>query len=238
MPSATSQVRRALFVHARAFLVVFPFWCFRRNVRRGANRRGIPMSAGTQERNGAAVSGSAVPAIGEKELKGSDSVSLPLRGPPQLKAHTWYILNRAAQRLREMVEAALLKKGLRRRHYAALCVIETEGPITQRQLSDRIPLDRVAIVSVIDDLEEAKLAKRQKDPGDRRAYRLELTPKGARLLQEARTLVDAAEAEGLAVLSAGEQAQIDCLAHRLCGWEPRAERAAGQTADVVRRRTA
>lgn len=146
----------------------------------------------------------------------------PLPGPDQLKVHTWYILNRAAQRLREMVEAALLTKGLRRRHYAALCVISAEGPLTQSELSGRIPIDRVAMVSVIDDLEAAKLARRQQRLDDRRAYSLTLTPKGEQVLREARALLEAVDAEGLAVLSAEEREQLDRLARRLCGWEPRA----------------
>ena len=72
------------------------------------------------------------------------------------------------------MEAALLPLGLRRRHYAALCVIAEEGPLTQQELSLRIPIDRVAMVSVMDDLEASGLAERRKDPSDRRVWRLVL----------------------------------------------------------------
>lgn len=148
-----------------------------------------------------------------------DGAAAPLAGPDQLKVHTWYVLNRAAQRLRELVEGALLPLGLRRRHYAALSVISAEGPLTQRDLSSRIPIDRVAMVSVIDDLEATGLAERQPYPGDRRAYALTLTAKGDGILRKARTLVEAADARGLAPLTPEEKAQLDRLARRLCGWD-------------------
>ena len=143
----------------------------------------------------------------------------PLAGPDQLKVHTWYVLNRAAQRMRELVEGVLLPLGLRRRHYAALSVISAEGPLSQRDLSGRIPIDRVAMVSVIDDLESAGLAQRHPSLEDRRAYALTLTPKGDSILSKARALVEAADAQGLAPLSAEEQAVLDRLARRICGWD-------------------
>ena len=145
--------------------------------------------------------------------------SVPLPGPPQLKVHSWYVLNRAAQRLRELVEAALLPLGLRRRHYAALCVIAEEGPLTQQELSLRIPIDRVAMVSVMDDLEAAGLAERRKDPSDRRVWRLVLTPKGHRVREQAAAAIETAEAEGFAALSGAELTRLDRLARRLCGWD-------------------
>ena len=145
--------------------------------------------------------------------------SVPLSGPPQLKVHPWYVLNRAAQRLRELVEAALLPLGLRRRHYAALSVIAEEGPLTQQELSLRIPIDRVAMVSVMDDLEAAGLAERRKDPSDRRVWRLVLTPKGHQVREQGFAAIEAAEAEGFRALSLSELAQLNRLARRLCGWE-------------------
>lgn len=165
-----------------------------------------PMQSGARVRSKATASAAEEPAW-------------PLPGPPQLKVHTWYVLNRAAQRLREMVEAALLTKGLRRRHYAALLVIDAEGPLTQSELSSRIPVDRVAMVSVIDDLEAMRLATRRQSPTDRRAYLLTLTPKGIRTLAEARALVEAADAEGLSLLAPEDIARLDSLARQLCGWE-------------------
>ncbi len=172
---------------------------------------------------------------GSARVSATKAVPEPLAGPDQLKVHSWYLLNRAAQWLREAVEAALLPLGLRRRHYAALAVIDAEGPLTQRKLSDRIPIDRVAMVSVINDLEAAALAERQPCPGDRRAHALSLTLKGDEVLRKARAAVDAADAAGLAPLSADERSQLDSLARRLCGWEAPEAAAAPRPHPAARR---
>jgi DNA-binding MarR family transcriptional regulator len=144
---------------------------------------------------------------------------LPLVGPAPLITQSWYVINRAAQRLRERVEAALLPMGLRRRHYASLAVIGTEGRLSQQELGNRIPIDRATMVMVVDDLERLGLVERRQDPADRRAYHILLTANGERALEQAKLRVAGAEVEGLAPLSAEQRRQLDGLVRILCGWE-------------------
>lgn len=177
------------------------------------------MPAATTRARRAAAAPDAAPAAPRQRQARPKPLRDPLPGAAQMKVHVWYNLCRAGQRLREMVDTALLTKGLRRRHYAALLVLGSEAELTQQALSARLPIDRVAMVSLIDDLEALKLVKRQRDPADRRAYLLLLTPKGARVLREARALVDAAEAEGLSVLTPAERSQLNALSRRICGWD-------------------
>ena len=143
----------------------------------------------------------------------------PLPFAASVLDQTWYVLNRAAQRLRLAVEEALEPLGLRRRHYAALGLLEAAAPLSQQELANRIPLDRASVVLVVDDLERLGFAERRPDPTDRRAYNIVLTPPGRDALHDARRRVAAAQAAGFAPLTADEVAALDALSRRICGWE-------------------
>ncbi|MDA8051826.1 MAG: MarR family transcriptional regulator [Rhodospirillales bacterium] len=138
-----------------------------------------------------------------------------------LLPQTWYVLNRAAQRARELVEEAIAPLGLRRRHYAALGILAMEGALSQQALSSRIPIDRATVVQIVDDLERLGLAERQPEPADRRAYQIALTAEGRAVLAKADRLIAGAEAEAFKPLTAAERKAIDRLCRRLCGWEAR-----------------
>jgi DNA-binding MarR family transcriptional regulator len=142
----------------------------------------------------------------------------PLPAAAALLPHKWYVLNRAAQRLREMVEEALTPFELRRRHYATLGTLSIEGSMSQQALSARIPIDRATMVQIIDDLERLGMVERQPEPSDRRAYQVALTAHGRAILVEADRQVSLAEAAGLKPLSNAERKLLDELSRRLCGW--------------------
>jgi len=139
-------------------------------------------------------------------------------GATGLMDEAWYVFNKAAQHLREGVEASLAPLGLRRRHYATLKEL-TNGEPSQQDLSDRIPVDRALMVKIIDDLEEFGLAARRQHRGDRRAYRVVLLPAGKSLLNEAERRVASAENVGLENLSPEERRQLAALCRKILGWE-------------------
>lgn len=56
--------------------------------------------------------------------------------------------------------------------------------LTQIELSRQLLTHRSNITGLVDRLEERGLVARQDEPGDRRSYRVVLSPKGARLLNE------------------------------------------------------
>jgi DNA-binding MarR family transcriptional regulator len=82
-----------------------------------------------------------------------------------------------------------------------------EGAI-QQQLSSDMGIDPSAMVTLIDELENAGLAKRRRRPGDRRAWEVAITPKGRRTLGRARGLASKVEAEVLGGLTAAERRQL------------------------------
>ena len=86
---------------------------------------------------------------------------------------------------------------------------------SQQALSNALGIHRSAVVSLVDDLEQRGLAERRRDPFDRRAYTLYLTPEGRALLAEAQSVAEEHEAELLTALNASERSQLISLLRRV-----------------------
>ncbi|HLR85522.1 MAG TPA: MarR family transcriptional regulator [Nocardioidaceae bacterium] len=82
----------------------------------------------------------------------------------------------------------------------------TGGPCrTQAAMAERIGVDRTVMTHLIDDLEAAGLVERRPDPSDRRARRVELTPRGRSRYAELASRIDDVER---AVLSGLDDASV------------------------------
>jgi DNA-binding MarR family transcriptional regulator len=86
---------------------------------------------------------------------------------------------------------------------------------SQQALSIALGIHRSAVVALVDDLEDRGLAERRRDPADRRAYTLYLTPPGRELLAELERTADEEEAELLGALEATERSQLISLLQRV-----------------------
>src|SRR5437879_7714475 len=73
--------------------------------------------------------------------------------------------------------------------FALLNVLGAREGTIQQQLSSDMGIDPSAMVKLINELEDAGLANRRRRPGDRRAWKVTITPKGRRTLERARQLV-------------------------------------------------
>ena len=71
---------------------------------------------------------------------------------------------------------------------------------SQQALSNALGIHRSAVVALVDDLEQRGLAERRRDPADRRAYTLYLTPAGRDLLSDLERTVDERDVELLSAL--------------------------------------
>jgi DNA-binding MarR family transcriptional regulator len=105
--------------------------------------------------------------------------------------------------------------GLHPRHFGMLShLAAAEGP-SQQALSIALGIHRSATVALVDDLEQRELAERRRDPVDRRAYTLYLTPPGRELLAELERAADEEEAELLTALDASECSLLISLLQRV-----------------------
>ena len=94
-----------------------------------------------------------------------------------------------------------------------------EGAI-QQELGSAMGIDPSTMVSLIDQLEGAGLAKRRPCPTDRRAREVTITPKGRRHLERARRMATQVEDEVLRGLTAAERHELLKLLRRALSSAP------------------
>ena len=131
--------------------------------------------------------------------------------PEVLARRTAFLLSKAGQMSREAFDRAVGPMGLKSRHYGALAVLDAEGPRAQRELGERLQIDRSTMVSVVDDLEGMGLVERRRDREDRRRYELTLTEAGRRTLSEAGGLVEGVQEAVLTPLDEAQRRELHGL---------------------------
>src|SRR4051794_18924093 len=89
--------------------------------------------------------------------------------------------------------------------FGLLNVLGTRDGAIQQELGAAMGIDPSTMVSLIDQLEGAGLAKRRPCPRDRRAREITITPKGRRALERGRKTAAQVEDEVLSGLSAPER---------------------------------
>jgi DNA-binding MarR family transcriptional regulator len=121
----------------------------------------------------------------------------------ELASHLRIAVARTARRLRQ--ESGT---GLSPSLTAALATIERHGPLTPSELAARERVQRPTVTRIALRLEEAGLAARAADPGDRRSSLITVTAAGRELLDAARTRKDAFLSERLEALDAEDRATL------------------------------
>ncbi|MEV4358972.1 MarR family transcriptional regulator [Nonomuraea sp. NPDC049625] len=95
----------------------------------------------------------------------------------------------------------------------AVALRELTGPMTMRDLADRMSCEPSNATFVVDRLEEQGIVERRPHPGDRRAKQLVLTSEGVALRERLIDLLT--EASPLARLTSEEQAALNDLLTRV-----------------------
>ncbi|TQM71499.1 DNA-binding MarR family transcriptional regulator [Actinomadura hallensis] len=125
------------------------------------------------------------------------------------------LLAKAHHRSRERLNEALRPLGVDVRGFAVLLALTMYGPVSQRQLIERIGVDKSTMVRDIDELEAGGLVSRERAPHDRRAYSIVLTPRGESTLAEARRAAGRAGDEIFGPFAGTEREQLAGLLRRL-----------------------
>ncbi|MGI5330843.1 MarR family winged helix-turn-helix transcriptional regulator [Actinomadura nitritigenes] len=69
-------------------------------------------------------------------------------------------------------------------HLLVLWCVARSGPLSQRDVAERLRMDAGDLVGIVDALEEDGHVRRRRDPADRRRYALEATDGGLGFLEE------------------------------------------------------
>lgn len=101
--------------------------------------------------------------------------------------------------------------GMSLRNYLAVSYVVEPGGISQQQLGEILGIDPNNMVLLLNDLEEAGLTRRVRDPADRRRHIVEITEHGRAAYGRAQRARESIEDEVLAALSSDERATLHAL---------------------------
>jgi len=139
------------------------------------------------------------------------------KGPQDIrKALDAYIkLVRASESVTSRVIKHLGDDGLTVSQFGVLEALLHLGPLSQRELAQKILKSGGNVTMVIDNLEKRSLVKRERDEDDRRFYRVTLTPLGSKLIKS----IFPRHAEGIAsqmnILTKKELQELGRLCRKL-----------------------
>jgi DNA-binding MarR family transcriptional regulator len=97
------------------------------------------------------------------------------------------------------------------KHFVVLSHLRELGPVPQKYLGELLCIDPNNTVLMLNEMEEAGLLVRRRDPSDRRRHLVEVTENGLLSLEQTQRGMVAVEDEMLAALSTEQRAQFDVL---------------------------
>ncbi|MBC6456709.1 MarR family winged helix-turn-helix transcriptional regulator [Actinomadura sp. HBU206391] len=106
------------------------------------------------------------------------------------------------------IRKALAVTGLKPGHGHVLLWLSDSGPMSQQALIEALGVDPSVLVAILNDLERDGIAVRRRDPADRRRHIVEMSERGAALVDEVDAALTAVEQELFVDLDDGE---IDLL---------------------------
>jgi MarR family transcriptional regulator, transcriptional regulator for hemolysin len=124
--------------------------------------------------------------------------------PECLAGNLGWLLTQAHFNLVSEVGAALDPLGVSNRGYHVLATART-GEYTQKELAERIGLDKTTMVVTLDELEEKGLAERRPSTTDRRARVVVVTSAGERTVAQGQKIIDRIQDDVLENLPANER---------------------------------
>lgn len=124
-------------------------------------------------------------------------------------------LAKASQRMYELFESYLTQADITSKQNGALLIIHEHPNLTQKEIALLQRIDQTTIGQIIDQLEEKQLVIRVKHPTDRRAYYLDLTDAGEKLISSLWIDMKQCEAAFLQKLDLGEVAQLFSLLNKI-----------------------
>ena len=120
-----------------------------------------------------------------------------------MKELAWEI-SETSHVLRRFYDRRVAELGVTRAQWRVMLVLGRQPGMKHVELADRLDVEPISACRIIDRLEEAGLVQRQRDPADRRAWRLSLTAKAGPLREKLGELAEEMSLEAFEGLE-GEQ---------------------------------
>lgn len=136
----------------------------------------------------------------------------------QTSAHqSLALLNHLSRVARREADALLDDGGLRPRHVVALTLLRDHGAVSQQGLAEALRLDPSNLVGLLNELEQAHLISRTRDPSDRRRHIVQIAAEGLDALRGAEQQLACVEDRVLGALSDVERDTLHALLLRAAG---------------------
>jgi DNA-binding MarR family transcriptional regulator len=123
-----------------------------------------------------------------------------------------FLISDVSRLMRRRFDERARTSGATGTQWRMLKILERHEGVNQGTLAELLEVEPITACRMIDRLEESGLVERRRDPGDRRAWRIFLTPKAHPVLDELRRIASGMIDDLLHGLS---KAEVDALFHSL-----------------------
>ncbi len=123
-----------------------------------------------------------------------------------------FLITDVTRQMRKRFDERARTSGATGTQWRTLKLLERREGINQGQLAELLEVEPITACRMIDRLEEAGLVERRRDPADRRAWLIFLTPKARPVLEELHVVAEGMIANLLHGLG---PEQVDALIHAL-----------------------
>jgi DNA-binding MarR family transcriptional regulator len=121
------------------------------------------------------------------------------------------LVHEVAHLLRSHIDRRVEPYNLTRAKWLALGVLDRREGITQTELADYLELDKSTVGRLLDRLEDRGFIRREKDPDDRRIYRIFIADTAHPVLTELEQVADEVRSQALSGISKDDQKKLHAL---------------------------
>ena len=113
-------------------------------------------------------------------------------------------IGETAHALRRAFDRRAAVLGVTRAQWRVLVKLSRHPNLRQVELADLLDVEPITLCRIVDRLEDSGMVERRRDPADRRAWRLALTPKSEPLVEKLRALADELSREAFSGIAPAE----------------------------------
>jgi MarR family transcriptional regulator, transcriptional regulator for hemolysin len=128
-----------------------------------------------------------------------------------------FLIHDVSRLRRTVVDKALRPLGVTRSQWWVLANLSRHNGsgMMQTELSKVMDVGKVTLGGLIDRLEASEYVQRQPEPGDRRAKRVVMTPKGIKLLAQIQKIAKVVNGEIMTGVSANDVLRAETVLHKM-----------------------
>jgi DNA-binding MarR family transcriptional regulator len=129
--------------------------------------------------------------------------------------HLGFLISDVSRRMHKRFDERARSLGATRAQWKTLFTLSRNEGVNQGALADLLEVEPITLCRMIDRLEESGLVERRRDPGDRRAWRIYLTPAALPVIERLRAYADDLFVQVLTGVDEGERAALHAALEKI-----------------------